>query len=246
MTADSPDLGEKALSKVVEMSITSQLDEVEDINVDIRTDPGKLFQGKVDSVEISGKGLVMKQDLRMETIAVSTDQVAINPLGVVFGNVELTHPTEAEAEIVLNEADINHAFNSDFIQDKLKNLPINVDGQPNVAHVQQVVITLPGDNKFAIASEFNLDAQDQIKKLAATAVPKVDASGQKIDLEILSAEGEGLNQDLVLSIFEQLTTLLDLRNFDLPGMSLQLEKLEAQKGRLVIHARTQIHQIPSV
>jgi hypothetical protein len=80
MAANGPDLGEQALSKVAEAGIASQLDAVEDIDVDIRTNPGKLVQGKVDSVTISGKGLVMKQDLRMETLEVNIDKVEINPL----------------------------------------------------------------------------------------------------------------------------------------------------------------------
>jgi LmeA-like phospholipid-binding len=58
MEIDKPNLGDKTFSKVVEMGIATQLDEAEVINVDIRTNPGKLVQGKLDSVTISGKGLV--------------------------------------------------------------------------------------------------------------------------------------------------------------------------------------------
>lgn len=107
MTSDRSDLGNQALIKVAEIGITSQLDTVEKIEVDIRTDAGKLIQGKVDSVVISGQGLVM-------------------------------------------------------------------------------------------------------------------------------------------TIFEQLLALLDLRNFEIPGMSFQLHQLEAQVGKLVIHAKAQVAQIPSL
>lgn len=240
-----PDLGEKALSKVVEIGIASQLDQVGDIEVDIRTDPGKLVQGKLDSVSISGKGLVIKQDLRIETLEVNTDSIAINPLSAVFGNIELIHSTDAEAEIVLAEADINRAFNSDYIQDKLHGLKINMEGHPVIVDVQQVTITLPGENKFAIAADFLLKEQGEVKKLSATAIPQVQENGHQISLEILAAEGQGLTLELVLAIFKQLIALLDLRNFDIPGMSFQLRQLDAQEGKLVIHAVTQIEQIPS-
>jgi LmeA-like phospholipid-binding len=88
MEIDRPNLGDKALSKVVEIGIAIQLDEAEVIDVDIRTNPGKLMQGKLDSLTISGKGL-MRQDLRMETIEVNIGKVGINPLSAVFGNIEL-------------------------------------------------------------------------------------------------------------------------------------------------------------
>jgi LmeA-like phospholipid-binding len=245
MVEDSPNLGEKAISKVAEIGIANQLDEAEDINVDIRTAPEKLIQGEVDSVAITGKGLVMKQDLRMESLEVTTDQVAINPLSAVFGNIELTRPTTAEAQIVLSETDINRAFNSDYLQSKLEGLRMQIDGKPVTVDVRKTVIDLPGDNKFVITAEFLLREQQAIKQLSATAIPQVQADGNRISLEILSAEGQGLEAELVVAIFEQLTALLDLRNFDIPGMSLQLDELDVQTGRLVIQAQTQIQQIPS-
>jgi LmeA-like phospholipid-binding len=246
MAPNDSDLGEKALSKVAEVGIASQLNEAEDINVDIRTNPGKLVQGKLDSVSISGKGLVMKQDLRMETLEVSIDKVEINPLSAVFGNIELVHPTDAEARIVLSEDDINRALSSDYIQNKLHNLQMNMDGHPVMVDVQESTISLPGDNKFVITADFLIKEQDEVKKLSATAIPQIQGNGHCISLEILSAEGQGLTSELIVVILEQITALLDLRNFDMPGMSLQMHQLDAQAGKLVIHAKTQIEQIPSV
>ncbi len=245
MTDNGPDLGEKALSKVAELGISSQLDEVEDLNVDIRTNPGKLVQGQVDSVTVEGKGMVMQGDLRVETLEVNTGTVAINPLGVMFGNLELTQPADAEAQIVLTQEDINRAFNSDFIQEKLYGLKMEVEGKPVTVDVQQAVMELPGDNQFVINADFKVRETGEIKKLFVIAVPKVEASGHRIGLEILEAKGEGLTPEFAGAIIEQLTALLDLRNFDLPGMTLQLHRLEPQQGKLVLHAATTIEQIPS-
>lgn len=245
MVQGNPDLGEQALSKVAELGISSQLDAVEAIDVDIRTDPGKLVQGKVDSVGLSGKGLVMKQDLRMETIELRTNQVSINPASAVFGQLELTRPTDAEAQIVLTQADINRAFNSDYIRNKLQNLQVQMQDQTILVDVKQAAVELPGDEQFVITADFVLSNTEELKKLSATAVPHIQENGYQISLEILSAEGEGLTMELATAIFKELTALLDLRNFDIPGMSLQLKQLNVQPGRLLIHALTQITQIPS-
>jgi hypothetical protein len=122
MGADNPNLGDIALNKVVEMAIDSQLDTAEQINVDLRTNPLELIQGKVDAIEISGRGLVVKQDLRMETLKINSDAVAIDPLKAVFGNIELTHPTDAEAQIVLTcwiyATSIFPAYRSDYTNSK--------------------------------------------------------------------------------------------------------------------------------
>jgi LmeA-like phospholipid-binding len=246
MTSDRTDLGNQALSKIAEIGITNQLDTVENIDVDIRTDPGKLIQGKVDSVFISGQGLVMKQDLRLENFTVSIDRVSINPLSAILGNIELTHPSDAEARMVLTQTDLNRAFSSDYIQSKLQGLKMAIDGQPLTIDVRQVILDLPGKNKLVIAADFAIEEQGDLKKMSATAIPEIEADGNRISLEILSAEGQGLNLRLVMAIFEQLIALLDMRNFNIPGMSFQLHKLEAQAGQLVIHAKAQVAQIPSM
>lgn len=246
MTQDPPALGDRALSKVVEIGIATQLDHSEQINVDIRTTPVNFLKGKVNSVEISGKGLVVKQDLRVENIQLSTDRVSINPLRAMFGNIELTHPTAAEARIILTEADINHAFGCNYIQTKLRGLKMDLEGKPVTIDIQQATLDLPGENKFIIAATFLIREENQIKRFSATVIPQIYENGSQISLEILAAEGEGLNLKLIMVIFEQLTALLDLRNFNIPGVTLQLYQLEAQPGRLVIHAKTQITQLPSI
>jgi hypothetical protein len=245
MAVDNPDLGEKALGKVAEAGIASQLDEVENIDVDIRTNPGKLVQGKVDSVTISGKGLVMKQDLRMEMLEVNIDKIEINPLSAVFGNIELTRPSEAEAQIVLTEADINRAFSSSFIQKKLQSVTMDLDGGSVTVDVQQATVHLPGDNKFVVNADFLMKGQNEVKKLSAIAIPQIQENGNRISLEVLSSEAQGLTADVQAAILIQLTELLDLRNFNIPGISLQLHQLDAQEGKLLIHAKTQIEQLPS-
>ncbi|NJR37604.1 MAG: DUF2993 domain-containing protein [Leptolyngbyaceae cyanobacterium CSU_1_4] len=125
MGLGEPDLGEQALSKAAEVGITQQLDEVEQVNVDIRTDPLKLIQGKVDSVSVTGEGLVMKNSLRMEKLQVDTGSVAINPASAIFGKIELTQSAEADAHVTLTQEDVNQAFNSDYIRNKMQNLTIS-------------------------------------------------------------------------------------------------------------------------
>jgi hypothetical protein len=114
-------LGEQALNKAAEIGLANQLDEVENLDVNIKTDPLKLVQGKVDSVTIEGDGMVMQEDLRVEELDMKINNVAINPLSAAFGKIELTEPTQGSARVVLTEADINRAFNSNYIRDRLQN-----------------------------------------------------------------------------------------------------------------------------
>jgi hypothetical protein len=245
MTDSEQGLGEKALSKVAEMGISSQLDEVEELNIDIRTNPLKVMQGEVDSVAIEGTGMVIKEDLRMEKLEVNTSAVSINPLSAVLGNLELTQPASAEARIVLTEQDLNRALNSDFLRSKIQNLHVEVQDEPVKVKILRSRLRLPGEGKMVIDADFSLPESDDLKQMKAIVVPHLQKGEQKITLEILSAEGQGLDAELVSALLEQVSALLDLNNFELPGMALELQQMDVQQGQIVICANTQIEQIPS-
>lgn len=246
MPQDSPDMGEQAISKVAEVGIASQLDEVEDVNVDIRTDPFKLMQGKVDSVEIEGHGMVMQKDLRMEEMEIHTGSIAINPMSVAFGKIELTQPTDAETHVVLNEADLNRAFNSSYIKEKMQGLEIKVNDQPMTVDTQQIEFRLPGEGKFSLTADILLRETNETKRVAFTSVPRMEAGGQRVSLEdIQYTEGQGLSPDLTQALVDRASELLDLRNFELEGMSLRLKHLNVQTGKLVLEAMAHVEQFPS-
>ena len=245
MTLNSPDIGEQALSKVAEVGIANQLDKVDKLNIDIRTNPGKLIQGEVDSVAISGRGMVMKQDLRIESIEVQTAKVSINPLSVIFGSIELDQPADANAQIVLTEDDLNRAIASEYIASKLQDLKLEIDEQLHTIKLQQADLQLLSAGTMSLNINFLLQESNEAKTLSASIIPKAIEDGQRIDLEILSIEGQGLTPELGIAILNQIKTLLDLNNFDLPGMTLWLQKFDIQAGKMIIHVKTNIQQIPS-
>lgn len=240
--SDEQNLGEQALDKVAEMALTSQLDQVEDVNVDIRTDPVKLMQGKLDSVAIAGEGMTMKQDLRVEAIGISTDSVAINPLKAVLGEIELTQPTDAQVQVLLSEADLNRALGSDYLRNKMQNLEIEVQGEPLVIDIHQAILKLPGNGEMAFESDIVQHGNSETKHFSAVTKPSIKDDGYRIDLEILSAEGDRLSLDFVSALLGKIAELLDLRNFDLNGSSLQLKDFDVRTGKILLRGNVTIEQ----
>lgn len=238
------DIGEQALSKAAEIAISSQLDEVENLDVDIRTDPLKLIQGELESVKIEGKGLVMQKDLRTEELEIKTTNIAINPLSAVFGKIELTRPTEADAHVVLTEQ-CERAFNSEFIHQKLQNLDVNVNDQLMTINTRQVKFQLPGEGKIVLKAEIQPKGTGEMKQVAFTTVPRIVTGGEKVVLEdVQYVEGEDLSPEITATLLERAGELLDLRNFELEGMSLRLKGLDVQKGKLTLQATALVEQFP--
>jgi hypothetical protein len=239
-------LGEQALNKVAEMGITSQLDEVENLDVDIQTDPFKLMQGQVDNVTVEGEGLVMQGDLRVEELDMHMSGVSINPLSAAFGKLELTKPTNASTHVVLLESDVNRAFNSEFVRNKLQNQQIHINGQLTTIEPQQVDFRLPGEGKVALKATMLLPATGGTKQVAFTAVPQVSTNGQTVTLEnVQYPEGEELSPELTKALVDQTSELLNLSNFDLQGMTLRINTLKAEAGKLTLEAEAHVEQIPT-
>ena len=246
MTHENQGLGEQALNKAAEIGLSSQLDEVEHLDVSIKTDPFKLMQGQVDSVTIEGEGMVMQKDLRMEELEMHMSGVAINPLSAAFGKIELTKPTQASTRVVLLEADINRAFNSDYVRSQLQEQPIQINGQQVTIEAKQVDFSLPGEGKVAINATVQLRETGETKQVAFTAVPKTSANGQTVTLEdVHYGEAEEISSELTQALVNQTSELLNLSNFDLEGMTLKINSLHVEAGKLTLQAEAYVEQLPS-
>ena len=242
---DKPGLGEQALDKAVEIGLSSQLDEVENIDVAIKTDPLKLIQGQVDDVKIAGDGLVMQKDLRVTQLDMHMTSVAIDPLKAALGKIELTKPTDASVRAVLTESDINRAFNCDYVRDKHQNLQVSVNGQPTTISAQHIDFRLPGDRKVALNATVSLP-NNQTGQVAFSAVPEVGANGQTVTLENVEyGEGEELSPELTTALIDQTSAILNLSSFDLEGMSLRIKNLQVDAGKLTIQAEAHVEKMPT-
>ncbi|MBD6616285.1 DUF2993 domain-containing protein [Komarekiella sp. 'clone 1'] len=243
---ESSGLGEQALNKAAEIGLSSQLDEVENLDVNVKTDPLKLVQGQVDAVTIEGEGLVMQKDLRVEEMEMQMDSVAINPLSVAFGKIELTKPTEASTRVVLIETDINRAFNSDYVRLQLQSQKINVNGQPVAIELQHVDFRLPGEGKVALNASILIKETGETQQVDFSAIPRVSPNGQTVSLENVEyGEGEEISPDLTKALIDQTSEILNLSNFDLEGMTLRVKQLEVETGKLTLQAEAHVEQIPT-
>ncbi len=243
---DSPGLGEQALNKAAELGLSSQLDEVENLDVNIKTDPLKLVQGQVDEVTIEGEGLVMQKDLRMEELEMQMSSVAINPLSAAFGKIELAQPTEASVRVVLTEDDINRAFNSEYIRQQLQSQKIHVNGQLRTIVSQKVEFHLLSDGKVALKATVLLKETNETHQVAFSATPSVSANGQTVSLENVEYDSaEETSPELTKALVNETSKILNLSNFDLKGMTLRVKQLEVEAGKLTLQSEAYVEQIPT-
>jgi len=244
---DEPRLEEQALSEAAEMTIATQLDEVENIDVDVRTDLLKMVQGQVNSVSIAAQGLVMQKDIRVQEIELHTDSIAIDLLSALFGQIELNQPVDATARLILTEQDINRALNSDYIRSKFPSLELNVEGQIVTLEPQQLEVHLPGGDKMGFSGTILLHEMGEIRRLGFTAMIRPGTMKQPLLLEAFHCtEGEGISLEFAIAFIKKAGELVNLPYVDLEGMALRIKKLELQEGSLTLHTDAYVRQLTNL
>jgi LmeA-like phospholipid-binding len=132
------------------------------------------------------------------------------------------------------------------LKEKLQNLSVMVDGQPTTVNTNHIEFRIPGEGKIVLTADIQLVETGEAKQVSFTAVPRVDASGQRILLEdVQYGEQQETSPELTAALLADANELLDLRNFNLKTMSLQVQKLDVQPGRLTIHGSAQVQQFPN-
>src|SRR4028118_1530203 len=119
------DWGEQMLNTVASKTIRHLFTQSESVEVSVRCYPSsKLLQGSIDSFKMSGRGLVIRRQFRTEEMSFETDAVSLDFGSVVKGQIQLKQPTQAIAQVVLTEDDINNSFKAELVRKRLENLAI--------------------------------------------------------------------------------------------------------------------------
>jgi hypothetical protein len=240
------DLGEKTLNKIAEFALSTQLERAEKLSVQIKTDPNKLAKGVLESLAIDGEGLVMNKDLRMQELKMTFNAIAVSPLKALMGNIQLTQPSRGYASIVLTEADLESAFGIQTLKKQLKNARINLDEQAVTADIDRINCRIFDDGRVAINVEVYLSEIRESREICLLVKPYISTTGNGIalnDIEYLN--GEELLPILTPILLSETEKIFNLRNFLMDGISLQIERLTIEEGKLTLQAAAEITRFPS-
>jgi hypothetical protein len=111
--------------RLVANAIRQQFDHIEDLSVRIDSTPNyRLLQGRADRVRIAGRGVFPIDDVRIDTLEVETDPIALN----VQDLSDLKQPIRAGVRVVLTREDLNQALRSEPVTRALRDLSLNFLG----------------------------------------------------------------------------------------------------------------------
>lgn len=239
-------LGEETLNQIATLALSSQLDEAEKLEVQVKTDPGQLLQGQLEFLTIQGEGLVMQQDLRMQAMEIELNRLAIDPPQLLGGNIELTQPLEGVARILVTEADLNRAFNSELLGSQMQNLQLTVDNQPVTIDIRKINCHLLDTGAITIDATVWFQHTAESRPVAFTATPCPRQDGRGVVLEGVQYDPEkALPTEITEALLTKAREILSLSNFEMDGISLRIQHLEVGAGTLTFQAAADVTHFPS-
>jgi hypothetical protein len=244
--SNEPRLDEQAISKVAETVLSSQVDTAQQLDVDIRTNPGKVIQGEVDSVSITSKDLLTQQNLSVQEMELHTDRVDIDLFSVLFGKIELNQPVNTTGKFVLTEADLNHNLKSDFILSKLTPFKFNVGDRSVLISLQPPIeIFLPDEDKIVFSSSVQIYEGGKTQHIRFTGGIYPRKNNRDVSIEGFSFErGQRVSFNLLVTVMEKLRELINAPYLKFNGTAFHVKDMTVQNGSISLEVEAKIDRIP--
>lgn len=248
------DWGEQMLNTVASKTIRHLFTQSESVEVSVRCFPSsKLLQGSIDSFKMSGRGLVIRREFRTEEMSFETDAVAIDFGSVLKGQLNLKQPTQAIAQVILTQEDINNSFKAELVRKRLENISIPAlneltDGAP--ISFTDVQVTLQPNNHLRLFAKANLPKQGLIpicmtSTLVVERRRRILFQNSKFEPDAIPEDLREISQKLTTALDEILNNMVDLDRFNLDGVTMRINRLETQGKKLVFSGYAQIERVPN-
>nr|WP_228041168.1 DUF2993 domain-containing protein [Nodosilinea sp. LEGE 07088] len=249
----SNDFGERMINSVATQSLRHLFSRSDAVDVAVRcSPPSKLLQGTIDSFRMEGRGLIIRKEFEAAEMMFETDAVSIDVGSAIGGKIRLRQPTQAVAQVVLNEDAINRAFGADLVRQHLEGVTdeavTSLSGGDPVTF-REVKITLLPDQAVTIFAKTDLPNHKDVPiQLAAQVTVEKRRRIIFANAEFLP---EGVPESLVSisgtlsrGFAEVLNRMVDLERFNLDGVLLRVNRLETRGNQLVFSGYAQIEHFP--
>ncbi|MGI0482781.1 DUF2993 domain-containing protein [Geminocystis sp. CENA526] len=247
-------IGEKTINKIAEMAFKSQIRNAEHLRVQVKTDPQKLAQGVLESLDIDGSGLIMQKDLRLEKMKITLNNIAVSPFKALMGNVQLTQPSTGNATIVLNEKDIESALNIDNLNRQLQHYNIFRHDHPVKVKFFRVDCRILADGRIMIKAKLRIlednsieQRHEVIESVCLIIKPRICTQGQNLLMdEVECTQGTQFSPILIKAILDESLKVLNLNRLSVDGISLKVNHVSTEDGKLSFLALAGITHLPKI
>jgi hypothetical protein len=176
---------------------------------------------------------------------ITLNNIAVSPLKALMGNVQLTQPSRGNACVVLSEKDIETALNIDNLNQLLQKHEIRHYHQNVRVKFCRLDCRILADGRVTIKAKLKMINTQTVESVCLVIKPRVCKSGQGIFLdEVRCTQGKQFSSILVNAILEESAKIFNLDNFLVDGISLDVNHLTMEDGKLNLFAIAGITHLP--
>lgn len=240
---------EYILSRVIEATVSSQLESVDRLSIEVNGHPSELLQGQAHSVTVEGDGLRVQKNLRVDSLVVHIKQLAIALLSSAMGSPELSQPASVSAQVVLTETDLNQLLNSDLLHDWLRTVDILSAHQIMQLDLDQANCQLCSNNQIRVQLKTRLHQSEAspIEAIAAELMLRIHHDGTTFSLERGGfLDDTSLPLQDTVAILDMLSKLLHLRSFQFDDLSVSMQHIDIHQKKLRIWLKADVWRIQSL
>jgi hypothetical protein len=244
------------VDKSIESALLARLDHAEQLKVRADNAPNyQVINGKVDKVRIAGRGLWVTKDLRIDTLDVETDPIAVNLKQIqTDGNTprasSLQQPLQAAVKFKFNEVDLNNFLKSPDAIARLQMITTNtLGGAASGSLNKNYQVTNPkirfvGQDRLGIKVELQDPGSGEKLAIDLETGVRIDGGGRKFQLLqptatvdgtpvppfILTGLATGLSERLNVDMLEQRGLTARLLQFKVNPQQLELAAFVKASG----------------
>jgi hypothetical protein len=243
------------VDKNVEAAVRAQIDRAEELQVRVDNAPAhQIINGKINKLRIAGRGVWVNRDLRLDTLDVETDPVAVNLQALTADGQNprassLQQPVQAGVRFKFNENDLNNYLKSPDAIARLQKMTTSTFGGAASSLNKDYQITNPqvrflGDNRVALTAELqDPNSGEKLPVNFETGIsviggrkfqllaPSATVGGTKVPAFLLAGLTTEMSERLSVDILEQRGVTARILQFKINPQELDLAAFVRLSGR---------------
>lgn len=233
---DWDDLGEKTLSKIAKIAISSQIKYAQELDVQVKTNPNLLAKGTLECLIIEAKNIQVSSSLLLDEMKIVLKEIEVNPFKALLGNIQLNSPSQGVSYFSISQNTLLQAWQEKEWEELMR------EDLGKVKVINQA-INLSDLGQIKLKLEFLL-VDENLKQFELLIKPSINSS-KEIILEIIECpKGEEFIPSISDLLLKQLISILKLTDLVIDGLSFQTNQIIINSGLLILKAQTELTHFP--
>ena len=242
---DNFDLKQTVVNKAAEAAVTSLVESIENIKVNVDGEVSQMIQGKTNSLEIAAEKIVVLEGIQLEQLNITGDDLSLDLSQAILGNIALKQPGNFKVKIIFTKSDCDRLLNSEYVRVLLQNLPLEIGQQPANFYIREAECTFNDEGKLLLTASIVLNHRE-IKTARFEIGIKFYRRGASIKFDGGKYIGETtLDLDETVAMMSKICDLLYLRHYSDGNLSLNITDIEVEQSQqLIVQADARVKKIP--